>query len=580
MLGNFFKRFSGDANKLELPDSITPELAKRFADRFNLEYIPGKTGKEDDSIIIPKGFGDLVGDKHTMRSFLEFWTDNGSEITDIENARMQKYAIYDSMDATMTEAIITLDTYADEALSVGFLDHPVEITFRDKQLQKKVLDILKKSAILENSRADIRNLCKYGDLGYQILVPEDGNKNNITIKPLVPKDWKAIVAKGIRQPIGYQILTAEFYPPEIMKKLQMDKTIPPWLFIQSTIANLDTRPYGRSLLEGMRVVFDQLMTIEGLLALSRASKVERLVVKIPTGNNNPTHAMSKLNQFKSQWKNVIFQDNTSGSVKSKGKIAALTEILFMPSIDGFAIDKIQSNIDISSVDDVEYFRDKAIVATRMPKGYFVTDSGGGLGDQGGALRAQDLKFARSLVPYERGYATGMTKLCMCLAGILDPMADLANLGLKVKVKRPPQVAAELLEIYSDIFENVGKMIDTFRKSNQTDEGKDPIVPKGLFQALLKQLGLPNHLCKMFSPENLKDPKPEAPYSDGDQPKDNDKDSPNKDGLYSTEGSENYYSVVDSSDVYREHFQGFFEKGDNKEKMVTLIESLHEEIDDL
>ena len=105
-------------------------------------------------------------------------------------------------------------------------------------------------------------------------------------------------------------------------------------------------------------------------------------------------------------KNAIF--GSSDGTRSKSRIAALTDVLFIPGSERkeYGIDRLQSSIDVSSIDDVEYFRDKMLMATRLPKGYLLADQVIRIDE--GALAQQDLKFSRSLLPMQFGYVDGLT----------------------------------------------------------------------------------------------------------------------------------------------------------------------------
>jgi hypothetical protein len=248
----------------------------------------------------------------------------------------------------------------------------------------------------------------------------------------------------------------------------------------------------------MRIDFDHLVTLEALLALSRASRVERLVLKIPTGSTNPVQAAQKIQALKAQFKNIIFKDTSLGT-KTYGKTPGLTDVLFMPSDQGFDAMKLSSNVDLSSVDDVAYFRDKAISVTGLTKGYFLADETAT--DRGSALQAQDIKFARKLIQYQNAWSEGLVRLCLVIATYVAK-ADISNLEITVGIKKPPQLALTLIDGYAKMAETAGLLINTWRTSSATT-GPDgqPIMPAAqgdMYANLLVTLGMPKNVAKMFS----------------------------------------------------------------------------------
>jgi hypothetical protein len=452
-------------------------------------------GKE---YLIPKNFSvedDLI-------PFTQYWTNSNIPGSEYDAKRLQYYEMYKRLDEELSEITMTLDTYADEMFSVGFIDNPIEIKFDgvDRRIQDKVKRILNDNNILASHRADGRNLCKFGDIGYRIHLPKDKNPENIVLTSILPDKWRAVITDPITKLVkGYELADG-FEETHITNSFQ-NKDLSVCEFVQFTIPDNEHAPYGRGLLDGLRNPSDHLMTVEALLALSRASKVERLVLRVPVEGSNPTSAFAQLNMTKSQWKNLIFKDN-SGNMKTSNKTQSLQEIIYLPAIDGFSMDKLQSSIDLSSTEDVEYFRDKLLLATRLPKGYFTSDD---TVDRGGALAAMDLKFARALVPYQRAYAQGLTKMCIILCYFVskfDAIAlDLDKINVIVNIKKSPQIATGLLDVYSKIIDTADRMFQVYKDHNTTsdDEGNEtvPEIDVNAYKDILMKLGMPEDIAETF-----------------------------------------------------------------------------------
>jgi hypothetical protein len=208
--------------------------------------------------------------------------------------------------------------------------------------------------------------------------------------------------------------------------------------------------------------------------------------------------------MKNQLKNQIFTDQSSGK-RSYGSIPALTDVLFLPSDKDFSIDKMSSSIDIATTEDVEYFRDKAITATGLPKGYFLAD---GTTDRGNALASQDLKFARKLLPAQYAFVQGIIKLCTILSAYVSDK-DPTTHKITVSIKKPENLSQEKLEQYQKINDTAVSMIDGWSKTKVTTkdaEGQDipPKIPEDMHYNLLIKLGMPPEICLEFlDPESEK-----------------------------------------------------------------------------
>lgn len=499
---------------------ITPESLKAFADKTNLKVIKDKEG---EYISIPHSY--FKDDSKTI-SFYDNWINTFTNSTRADADRLASYQIYDIMDENMIEAGITLDTYADEAVSLGFLEHPIKINISNKQAYSTVMEVLERNKILERARADIRTMCKYGNACYTFNYPkfEEDNKNktkasamgvtnstvdynehrfsvnDLTLTPINPKYFSIIIDPD-KNIIAYKTTEEEFLQYQNIAHTSQEKIWQPWNFGNFCIEDDITYPYGKSILYSMRSLFDQLATLEALLALSRASKVTRLVIKVPTPSDNVTEAFQRVAEAKANYKSTIFSD--AAGTKSGRKVTGLTEQLWMPSGDGFSIDSIRSDIDLSSVDDVDHFLDKVLRGTRLPKGYLYGEE---VTDRGGALAEQDLKFARVLVPIQNAYCKGLTRLIqqiLCHAGY-----NVEEIDVEVVLERPSRLSSDLIARYKDALDMTDKMIESWKNNIShagLAEGEEPIFPRENYYQLLLMFGMPDDMAKLVTsnaPVNL------------------------------------------------------------------------------
>jgi hypothetical protein len=428
-----------------------------------------------------------LNDPQFRANFINYWVDQAQVSSKGEHDRGIKIQTYKAMDEVMAEASIALDTYADEALGIGFVDNPVQVKISDPNVESAVFAILGKSEIFKRYRSMIRNMIKYGDLGYDIQIPGlDKDVEDITLQYIDPSNWQCVLAKDSDAVIGYQLgqnRRATAGARDTANRRQ------PWQFIQMSVFDEDAKPYGRSLLEPMRVDFDHLVVMEALLALSRASKVERLVIKIPTGTNNPVQAAQKIQAVKSSFKSMIFKDTSLGT-KSYAKTPALTDILYLPSDLGFDISRLPSGMDLSSTDDVQYFRDRAFTVTGLPKSYFLHDESSGW-HSGTALQQQDIIFARKLIRYQDALVEGLVKMITILS-VYVTGSNLSNLNIEVRLKRPPQLSSDLITYYVNLAQAAQTLIQTWQQGNNNAD-----IPLGMYSQTLLQLGMPENIAGIF-----------------------------------------------------------------------------------
>jgi hypothetical protein len=183
----------------------------------------------------------------------------------------------------------------------------------------------------------------------------------------------------------------------------------------------------------------------------------------------------------------------------------------MPSGSDFGIDTLKSSIDLSSIDDVDHFLEKALRATRLPKGYLFGED---TTDRGGALQAQDLKFARALIPVQDAYVNGLTSLCYVL--LLHLGANLETVKLSVKLQRPIQLSQEVMQTFTTAFSLVDTVIQTWKNAYANEEGVSPNYPSERIMPLALELGIPPKIAKFMSPPPDDNP-PVVPVVGDDTP---------------------------------------------------------------
>ncbi len=432
-------------------------------------------------------------------SFMETYTYYNKNYSTLLSA----YKTIDLMDENLAEVGLILDTYSAEVLSTGFIDNPLKIKVSDKKAERIVEKILYKNKIYQRLPNIVRSLAKYGNYGMLLSYPyletwltdnpnADFNQIDVVedlhIKFVNPKYFKVNVDDYLNV-VNYETTEENTYTTSPSKHTNINRVWQPWQFVHFSIVDEATEPYGKSMLWSMRSAFDQLSTLEALLGISRASKIQRLVFYVPIPNGTAlTDAYGYMNEFKSHYLNSIFTD--APGAKAGRKIPGATSILTLPvASDGkkVEVDHIEANIDLSSTEDVDYFKDKIYNNSKLPKGYLVGED---VITTSQTLEAQDLKLKRALIPLKKAFLNGMMYL---VENILAHAGyDVNKLEITVELNEPVQLSADSIAKYSDIVE----LLNGFKELN-------PAMPTvNQFQLLIK-LGLPSELALLIcSPSSM------------------------------------------------------------------------------
>ena len=409
------------------------------------------------------------------------------------------YRTFDLMDENLAEVGTILDTYVAEVLSQGFTDNPLKITISDSKAQSLVEKILYKNKIYQKLPNITRSLAKYGNYGMVLHYPYlnkwlDMEKHpdftqidvleDLNIRFVNPKYFKVNTDEYMNV-INYETTDENTYVarPQTAGANNIVNVWQPWQFVHFLLADEITEPYGKSMLWSMRSAFDQLSTLEALLGISRASKIQRLVFWVPLPRDTAiTDSYGYMNEFRSNYLNSIFTD--APGAKAGRKIPGATSILTLPkAADGTKvdIDHIEANIDLSSTEDVDYFKDKIYNNSKLPKGYLVGED---VITTAQTLEAQDLKLKRALIPLKKGLIEGIMNL---VENILTHCGyDVSKLDVKVSLNEPIQVPADVISKYSDIAD----LLKSFKEVN-------PNMPSiNAFQLLIK-LGMPTDVSALI-----------------------------------------------------------------------------------
>ena len=441
---------------------ISAELLKSLAKKQNLRIGQLKTG---EYISIPLNYRqEDLDDKYVSQfdNFLDTYTNFNKNYHTLLTA----YKTFDLMEENLGEVDLILSTYVEEVLSTGFVDDPLKIKISNPEAQKIVDAVLYKNKFFARLPMIVRNIAKYGNMGFTLSYPYlmtqydeiDANieekkidvVKDLVITPINPKFFK-VTCDNWCNVINYQTQIDNTYSYTNNLVSVQNLTWQPWQFQHFLIYSETTEPYGQSMLWSMRSSFDQLTTLEALLAVSRASKVQRLVISIPIPvGASQMDAYQYLNEFKANYLSSLFTD--APGTKAGRKIPGATSIFVKPAIKDFTIDKIDSNIDLSSTEDVEYFLDKILRNSKLPKGYLVGDD---TITTSQTLESQDLKLSRALVPLKRALVDGtlgLVEKIMTHAGF-----DVSKINVEVTLNKPIQISNDLIAKYNDIIQLIGNM---------------------------------------------------------------------------------------------------------------------------
>lgn len=427
--------------------------------------------------------------------------------------KIDLYTDYEAMD---TDAIISsaLDIYSDESTLKNDSGDVLTIKTDNDNIRKILRNLFYDILNIEyNLWPWTRNLCKYGDFYLYLDVKEGLGVTNVV--PFSP----------------YEVQREEGTDPEhvYMTKFVYEGPLGKGEFQNYEIAHFrllgDTNflPYGKSMLEGARKLYKQLVLMEDAMLIHRIMRApEKRVFKVDIGNIPPGEVDTYIQSMIQKMKKIPIVDEKTGQYNLRFNMQNLLEDYYLPVRGTQSATNIETlpGLQYQAIEDVEYLKSKIFAALKIPKaflGYDETTEGKA------TLAALDIRFARTIERIQRIVISELTKIAIVhLYSQGYENADLVNFELDLTspsivyeqekvalMKERVDLASQLIEnkllsmkyIYSNIFnltddqaefeknEVLEDIKHKFRQSQIESEGNDPAITKESF-------GTPHDIASM------------------------------------------------------------------------------------
>ena len=418
--------------------------------------------------------------------------------------KIDLYTDYEAMD---TDAIVSsaLDIYADESTLKNDSSDVLTIKTDNDNIRKILKNLFYDILNIEyNLWPWTRNLCKYGDFYLYLDVKEGLGITNVV--PFSP----------------YEVQREEGTDPEhiYMTKFIYEGPLGKGEFQNYEIAHFrlmgDTNylPYGKSMIEGARKLYKQLVLMEDAMLIHRIMRApEKRVFKVDIGNIPPGEVDQYIQSMMNKMKKIPIVDEQTGQYNLRFNMQNLLEDYYLPVRGSQSATNIETlpGLQYQAIEDVEYLKSKLFAALKIPKaflGYDETTEGKA------TLAALDIRFARTIERIQRIVLSELTKIAIVhLYSQGYENADLVNFELDLTspsivyeqekialMKERVDLASQLIEnkflslnyIYSNIFnltddqaefeknEVLEDIKHKFRQSQIESEGNDPAITKESF----------------------------------------------------------------------------------------------------
>ena len=358
-----------------------------------------------------------------------------SQIRDVSQNREYKYAEYDIMSA---EVIINaaLNMYADDSTQVDVNSGRfLSITSSDEVLVKDLYTFLEKINY-DNFIWDIAyNVAKYGNKYMKVYLTDD--KKDIShlesiddpgcVLDLYHNGKPSYFAENssdktlYKESSKFQIYTHDSFIHYFIRSTSQSEIIE---LADNAKLGPDGEPVtlkykvveGESLLEGVRVIYRILQSLEDSLLAARLAKSDFIrVFNIEVGNSSNQDTRLIVNKVKKLFDSTVSMDIRNGKYSAMKQPRAWADPIFNSVSNGrgaITIENIGGDFEVKNIVDIDYFTNKLFAGLRIPKPFlgFEEALGGSL-DQSGTLSQLDVRYSKFIKKIIDAIVAGTQVLC-------------------------------------------------------------------------------------------------------------------------------------------------------------------------
>jgi hypothetical protein len=290
-----------------------------------------------------------------------------------------------------------------------------------------------------------RNLVKYGDLFLQLEIAE--GLGIVNVLPLSSYETTRVEGFDPSNPQRVKFVYAPYQNPLGGMSQTPKKELENYEVAHFRLnSDANFLPYGKSMIEGGRRVWKQIMLMEDAMLIHRIMRApEKRIFKIDVGNIPPTEVDQYMQKIIQSSKKVPFVDEKTGEYNLKFNMMNMIEDYYMPvrgNDNGTSIDTLKG-LEYNMIEDLNYLKNKLMAALKIPKAFlgYSEDTNGKA-----TLAAMDVRFAKTIERVQRVLVSELTKIAIIhlyAQGIDDESLTNFSLELTIPSKIYEQEKVEL-----------------------------------------------------------------------------------------------------------------------------------------
>lgn len=331
-----------------------------------------------------------------------------------------RYAEYDRMDGSDPIIHSALDIYADESTLPDELGRIITIDSENDEIKRELENLFFDVLDVEyNLWGWTRMLCKYGDFYlFMELSETTGLTNVIPISPNLVDRVEMIVTdtdgerKFPRTVTKFVIQTDDpifQFKSTHRNKNEFDNFE---LIHFRMLGDTNFLPYGKSMIEGARITWQQLTLMEDAMLIHRVVRSpDRRIYSVEVGNAELSEISRILEDTRNRTKRVPHFNEMTGQYNLRFALNNLMEDLYVATRGGREVTTVDTlpGLQYTAIEDIEYLQNKLFSSLKIPKAFLGYEES--LNSKA-TLASEDVRFARTIARIQRTIVPELKKLGM------------------------------------------------------------------------------------------------------------------------------------------------------------------------
>ena len=413
----------------------------------------------------------LSQEKLLAMQWIKAGMDNADKRIQAKSEMHMLYFDCDLMDAD-SEIHAALDIMSEEACTVGSTGKILNVSSSSERIKSILEDLFVNRLSINTTLPMItRGMCKYGN--DYMLLNINRNEGILGWREL-PVAQMERLENGITNPHTATVTAGAMSGsnPEDVNFIWIGKNekIPykNWQIGHfRLLSNSFYLPYGMSVLHGARRAWKMMTMMEDMMLVYRLERsIERRVFKIFVGNLDQTDIPSYVQQIANNFKRASVIDPMTGQIDLRKRFMDVSEDYFIPVRTENAptpIESLPAAQNLTSMDDIEYMKNKVLAALRVPKSFLNFQEAQGKGQN---LSIMDIRFSRMINKIQQALLMTLNQIAITHLYLLGFTDDLTNFTLSMN---NPSSQIESMEL-----ENLQKRIQIAQTALQDPGNGMPI----------------------------------------------------------------------------------------------------------